>query len=289
MRSAECGMRSGECLDSDSPSPQAERWLGGKVKSAMYRTLRISVAITLLVLVAGAFASAEPGLDLSADQKARMKDLMQSTRQQTQTLRQTLGDRRGQLMRVYGEYGLKTDKARSLTREINSLELRLLNANLDSQSGIRSILNREQFGQFGELMHRPRGKHGPGEMLERGEMIPFGPREVEPLGLSRPQQEDMKRLWHKSRGRPTAAIESIKAKIGDLETLYRSYDLDEAKARAVIRDLNGAQMRLLDARLQLQVELRKSLTEEQFNHLRDAMEQRAKDWRMRRGGRPHAR
>jgi Spy/CpxP family protein refolding chaperone len=260
------------------------RGAGGEVTNTMYRMLRISVAITLLAFLAVSFASAASGLDLSADQKARMKDLMQSTRQQTQTLRQTLEDRRHQLMRVYGEYSLKTDKARSINRDINDFQLRLLNANLDSQSGIRGILRREQFGQFNELVRHPRGRHGPGEMLEDGKGMPFGPGEIKPLGMSQPQQGNMKRLWRKSQERPTAAIETIKAKSTELETLYHNYDLDGQKARTVIRDLNGAQKQLLDARLRLQVELRQSLTEEQFNRLRDAMEQRMRNWRMRHGG-----
>jgi len=252
----------------------------------MYRTLKTSVAIMLLTFLAGAFASAAPDLGLAPEQKARMKDLMQSTRQQTETLRQTLDDRRGQLMRVYGEYSLKTDKARSLNRDINDFQLRLLNANLDSQLGIRGILNREQFTQFNELVRRPRGRHGPGEMLEDEKGMPFGPKEFGPLSMSQPQKENMKRLWRKSRERPNAAIEAIKTKSADLETLYHNYDLDGQKARSVIRDLNTAQMQLLDARLRLQVEMRHSLTEDQFNRLRDAMEQRMKNWRMQRGE-PH--
>ena len=111
--------------------------------------------------------------------------------------------------------------------------------------------------------------------------MPFGPKEFGPLSMSQPQQENMKRLWRKSRERPTVAIGAIKTKSADLETLYQNYDLDGQKARAAIRDLNAAQMQLLDARLRLQVELRQSLTEDQFNRLRDAMEQRARRFRER--------
>lgn len=235
----------------------------------MGRIVRPFISAVLLACSSGLWADSD--LSLAPAQKAQLQQLSQTTRRQTEAARRALADSRLQLARVYGEYKLDADRARALNREINDHELRLLNLNLDSQLGIRSILNADQFADFSKLMRRPRHKPFAGGMMERDRWEHFGPRDTEPLGLSDQQRADMKRLWQSGKGGPVAAVRTIKAKSDELETLYRSYDLNERQARAIIKDLNAAQMQLLDSRLQVQQQLRQILTEDQFNRLRDAM------------------
>ena len=205
-----------------------------------------------------------------------MRELSQIARRQTEVIRKNLMDRRSQLMRVYGEYNLSAEKARSLNREINDLQSRLLDVNLDSQLVVRRILDREQFANFAQLMRRQGAGRDPDDEIEGGKEIPFGPKRGGGLGPPRPRHGDTERIRQRIKQPPWAAVQTIRAKRAALEALYQYYDLDEQKARAIVRDLNNAQMQLLETRLHLQIELRHNLTEDQFNRLRDRMADKMK-------------
>ena len=258
----------------------------------MIRTIRVLAVMAALAVVCEASATA--ALDLMPLQRARMREMSQTTRRRTSDIRGNIADRRTQLRDLYGQYKLDLNRAHSLNRDINQQQLFLLNANLDSQSAIRAILGSDQFAGFTGLMHRPVGRRRPDDEAHGDVQMRFGGREADLLGLTDIQRANLKRLRQKDDQRPLPSVGTIRAKREELEALYEGYNLDIVKARAIIRDLNAAQMQLLDARLQFQIELRQALTEDQFNRLREMIAEREKQHQMKKrtqhpGQEPHPR
>lgn len=101
-----------------------------------------------------------------------------------------------------------------------------------------------------------------------------GGRDYQTLGLSADQKARVDAL-HKDIGRQMRSLgETLRARRQALEAVYRQYDLDAGKARALNNQINETQRAILDQHLRLQVELRKILTEDQFMRLQSVVQQR---------------
>jgi len=243
------------------------------MKTPKSLTYLITFSVMLMLLCANAFAQ----LGISPAQKEKLRDLMETARRDSMASRIKLMEKHRQLSRIYAEYNLNIPAAKALNREINEIQLRLLNINLDSQIGIRRILNRDQFEKFGKMMHHPKPRRGLGGVIEDGRHFNINPKELDPLGLTDPQRQSLKRLWNKKGDSPLAAGRKIREKSEELEALYGGYDLDSRRASSLIREVNAAQMELLESRLQLQADLRQILTEDQFNQMKESFAEKMKN------------
>lgn len=101
-----------------------------------------------------------------------------------------------------------------------------------------------------------------------------GDQDYQTLGLSADQKSRVDAL-HKSFGRQMRVLgQTLRTRRQALETVYQQFDLDTAKARALNGQINDTQRAMLDQHLRLQVELRKILTEDQFNRLQSSVRKR---------------
>ncbi len=232
----------------------------------------IAAAITIAFSSSG--VSAQWGI--SPDQREQLRKLMENSRRENLTARLSLMEKHKQLARLYGEYNLKVADAKALNKDINEIQLKLLQINLESQTGIRRILNREQFEKFGQSLRRPKPNRRFGEDFDHEKGLNVHPGDLEPLGLTDQQRQSLKRLWERRGDSPLVAARKIREKSAELQSLYENYDLDSRKAAVLVREINNAQMELLESKLRTQTELRRILTEEQFNRMKESISEKTK-------------
>jgi len=234
---------------------------------------RIFLALAVLLLLSSGSVLAQgppPGagpharLNLTPEQREKLRSHIRDTRRKMLNVRNDLRDAHLNLNQQFGEYRLDDRRVQETIKRINSDQLHLLNINLESQIQLRSILTREQFQDLREAVS------GFGVHLDEGLKGPSGdgpPGDVRRLGLSPEQQAQIGKLFQNSHETMRAIIRRLRADADALRKLYLSYDLDIKQAKLRISSLNDAQLDMLRATAARQVELRKILTEQQFQAL----------------------
>lgn len=94
------------------------------------------------------------------------------------------------------------------------------------------------------------------------------------LGLNADQMTRVREL-HKDTGQKMRGLErQLREQRRALEVVYGEYDLDATRVRQLNARINEIQRAILDQHLNLQTDLRKILTAEQFGRLKAIMEER---------------
>lgn len=91
-------------------------------------------------------------------------------------------------------------------------------------------------------------------------------------GITPTQKEQLKNLAMETKNKTTSKRGDLRRARTELFQIYKNYNLNEQKAKAVIAKISSAQAVLLDIHLQNQIELRRILNEDQFNLFRKRME-----------------
>lgn len=103
---------------------------------------------------------------------------------------------------------------------------------------------------------------------------PPGSAAPQSIGLS-PEQLKRVEALHRQFGARTRALEqTLSERKRSLEALYKQFDFDKGQAKQTNKEINSIQRDLLNEHLNLQIELRKILTQDQFDRLREGMERR---------------
>ena len=91
-------------------------------------------------------------------------------------------------------------------------------------------------------------------------------------GITPSQKEQLKNLAVETKSKTTSERSNLRRARIELFQVYKSYNIDEQKAKAALAKISSAQAALLDIHLQNQIELRRILNEDQFNLFRKRME-----------------
>ncbi|MCX8052319.1 MAG: hypothetical protein N3B12_00785 [Armatimonadetes bacterium] len=102
-------------------------------------------------------------------------------------------------------------------------------------------------------------------------LIPSSVR-AEPPGVSPAQRDQLKALAAETREKIRRVREELMRARMELFQTYRSYELDERKAKAAIEKIGKSQLTLLNLHLDRQIELRRILDESQFGAFTRRME-----------------
>jgi|GEM_PF-1597840 Spy/CpxP family protein refolding chaperone len=116
---------------------------------------------------------------LTDDQRAKLRDLNRRTGTETRELLHKLGDATRRLDEVLGKYDLDERRARSIMREIASIQAKLMEQRLRTQIELRKIMRPDQFAKFDEITRQRapwfggwregwRGPGGPGRPTPPG-------------------------------------------------------------------------------------------------------------------------
>jgi len=204
-------------------------------------------------------------LNLSSDQRTKLQAHVRDVRSRALTVGGELRAARVMLAGQFADYRLDERRTQESARKINALQHRLLKLNLDDQVGLRQILSREQFEQLWASVGGRGRLHVDGHI--EGDREGPGDRAVERIGLSPEQQESIRKLYSTTRETTLSLRQRLSTETEGLRRLYSDYDLDAKKATARIDKLRRIQLALLGAMIARQVELRKILTEQQFQAL----------------------
>jgi Spy/CpxP family protein refolding chaperone len=213
-----------------------------------------------------------PDLNLSPEQQQKLRAHMRDTREKTESIRRDMWAARADLWRQFRSYHLDEKAAINAAKKINGCHLRLLNAYLESQVKLRSILSKDQFQKLSRAVggdgdkDRPRQGFGGRPRMPEPEDERLG--DVSHLNLSSSQQEKIRKLYEENRRTMEDLFKKQMADFRTLESLYLDYNLDQKRAKQLIKHINDIHMKIQEASIRQQIELRKILTEEQFNALK---------------------
>lgn len=241
-------------------------------------TLRVGITMLLLIalslLVSSTSVAAKKGRggpgprakisNLSPGQRDKLQKHIRGAQGKFHENRMELRDARLDLYRQFREYRLDDRRLQNSIRKINDLQLRLLKANLDNQMKLRNILTREQFESLREAVEDrdtdwEDGRVWPGDGPGGGD--------ADRLGLSAEQRNRIEKLWKSSRESASSLGGRLRADTESLQRRYLDYELNPKQAASRIDGLSDTQLALLKATVARQVELRKILTERQFEAL----------------------
>lgn len=237
---------------------------------------RLGTCFAALAVMLALMPSAVWALELSADQKQKMKAMGTSARAAIESQRKTLSTARMDLMGVYRVYKLDEHKAQNAMSRIGASQKALLDSQLDGQNKIRQILNADQFTDFQKMISN-RMRH-PGIAIEP----PFEVRVLE-TGLDTaiqaqtkltPDQtkrvEQIKRIGQKRQ----EVMTRMRGSTERLAGLYSKLDLDSKGARKLVDAIHHDQMGLMWMTHRRQQAIRVVLTEDQFNQLQQTIKQK---------------
>jgi Spy/CpxP family protein refolding chaperone len=249
----------------------------------MRRGVRVLISLVVIAGLACSVSAQTPKdrhtrldrLGLSSDQSARIKQLLRSNRADGETARQALRADRMRLFSMYDSYRLNETTTRDLMNRVNRGQRELLKNSLEREIGLRAVLTQEQFTQLRRMMGPERGpeRFGEGPVPGRGREPDARPgleshaRRLPELQLSSDQQSAVERLWLAQDKASESAMHDMGRNLRSVQALYADYHLDEQAARRLIVTINRSQMRLMQARLDAQIGLRKILSEDQFRTL----------------------
>lgn len=87
------------------------------------------------------------------------------------------------------------------------------------------------------------------------------------LGLSAAQERDLSTLLRNSSAEAKRLRRQMEEPRRALARMLRGYSVDRGRAEKLIREINGLQLRLLQARLRTQIEMRRILTADQWSRM----------------------
>jgi Spy/CpxP family protein refolding chaperone len=239
----------------------------------LFRAFTVSVLL-LWAILGGATAAPRPGrvttaieqLGLSGDQKSKLRDYIDASRLGTQKDRSAIAAERQRLMDQYCRYNLNVVQAKNSITRINRLQLDLLNRRLDRRLRVRSVLTPDQFVKFRRLMDRmPRSPKRMDDELPPGGAPRGG--QLPRLNLSPSQQQQIQKMWGSEQAEHQRILQSMTRDLQSMEQVFASYRVDERAARRLIVSVNKSQLQVLQLRHDRQMDLRRIITEPQFQAL----------------------
>jgi Spy/CpxP family protein refolding chaperone len=93
-----------------------------------------------------------PELHLTDEQRERLSRLEKEWRADADRLRSEIFQSRRKLDGMYQQYALVDDRVRTVHRDINEAQARLLEVHLRMQKGLREILTSEQFARLQQII-----------------------------------------------------------------------------------------------------------------------------------------
>jgi len=222
-------------------------------------------------------------LDLSADQKQKLKAVGAEARANIESQRNMLGHARMDLVGIYRVYKLDEHKAQDAMSRIGSAQKALLEAQLDNQNKIRQILNADQFADFQRMIsirvHHPgMAIESPFEVKVLDDAVDAAIRSQTNLTPDQTRRvEQIKRVGEKRQ----KIMDSMRQSVQELTGVYSKFDLDSKAARKLVDSIHRDQMSLMWMAHRRQQAIRAVLGEDQFNQVQQSIEQQLK-------ARPHA-
>lgn len=237
----------------------------------------IFAAAVMLLLIASLPVTAQKKddwpaakLNLSAEQRDALRKHMASSREKMQDARENLTAARMDFFQQLKRYKIDDRRLQESIRKINVMQRRLMQITLENQLGLRRVLTADQFQQLGQAVQaRKERKRG----MEGGMWGGFGPKgpDIDALGLSDDQKKRIQKLFDSSKARIQPLATKLHTEMGNLRSLYLTYDLDKKRANTEMDRVSDAEMALLKEVVARQQDLRKILTEDQFNTLARAI------------------
>ncbi len=213
-------------------------------------------------------------LNLSADQRDKLKKVLDKNRSRTTAARSDLRSSYSELFQQFHNYRMNNNRVQALVKKISSDRLTLLNLHLDSQIDIRGVLTSDQFNDLRNAIPGSEGRNGRRMQGEHSGVPENG--DVEQLNLTKSQQTRIQKLFETSNNKMKTLGNKLHADGQALRKLYLSYNLDVRAAKAFIKDQSQIQTEMLKVIVARQVDMRKILTEDQFNKLVQTMHQPGK-------------
>lgn len=236
---------------------------------------------TTAVLVAAAAAcaliSSQSAAEVTASQREQLKSLAMETRRKTDRARAELRNARAVLYAVYRVYELDDRRAKAAIERINSTQLQLLKIHLENQLEIRQVLDSAQFRQMISRAHDPRGMAWPSMDNGIADRIPDR-QMIEDLGLGAEEKRRALALTGTNAER-TRLLEKLRRDTRQMMELYSRYDLDTAAANRLIESIHSSQIALTAQNHKRQQQLRKVLTQRQFERLQKTIAERLQSMR----------
>lgn len=232
-------------------------------------SLRRLIKVSVLVLAVGAIASLASAAyceQISQDQKDQLKDLAAQTRQRTMAVRQNLMRSRRELFEAYRNYDLNEKKAKAAIRKIDQSQLKLLHIHLDSQTGIREILDADQFAELKNKIGNGMRAHRPGTMTPMREDS-FDKQVDKAIREEMNPNADQISQLNKLAKQKNDIVKKLRQNTKQMADMYAVYDLDVSVAKKLITSIHHQQVNLLNVNFKKQQVLRQIMTESQFNTL----------------------
>jgi len=231
----------------------------------------LKIWIITLFLITGLAVSgaAAPAIDITPHQKEQLKALATDTRSKMEHERDNLRHARMELTQVYSNYNIDEHKVKALQERISTSQLNLLNAHLDNEIAIRSILSQDQFDTLRHMIN-PRGRNR--RMLvqppvEEAAFDHFPNKEIfDSIGLTPDQEKRIAKVLKINQNR-AKVIEKLRRNSKQMLDLYSNYNLDTAAAKKLIDSIHQDQIAMLNAQRNRQVALRSVLSQDQFQKL----------------------
>ncbi len=246
----------------------------------MNTLLRIKLVAILccFVIIAAVSECLAVGLELSNDQKSRLKAIAIDARNRIGAERKTLMQERQTLHECYRNYNLDQYRAKKAINSITTAQNNLLHIHLDTQIKIRDVLNQQQFDEFRIRVGRGFGVVG---THNDAAMDRIPERQIiNNLNISPDQKNSL--LNSKFYTERNRIVNKMRKNIRSLLGIYNSYLLDINQAKDTIRKIHSDQRELSISTLDMQRHIRTVLNEQQFNNLRDILDskinERKKKW-----------
>ncbi len=206
------------------------------------------------------------GLNLSSEQRTKLQKVMSDTLTKSSKARKDVRDAHDELVKLYSSHQMDQNRVQSTIKRMNNGQLEVLNVNLSSQVGIREILSSDQFSQLRSAVSSKGERVDDGHHTTGWEEPDLG--NSKELNLSSHQQERIQRLFVSSSKQMRELEMKLRNDSASLRQIYLKYDLDTSAAQSRIRSTNRTQLQILNATASRQTELRKILTQEQFEAFR---------------------
>ncbi len=212
------------------------------------KSARIAVIIwissAVLLLCAGCWAQGPADnrpidIGLAPAQKAQLKTLAARVKQRARNQRAALRRARANLVRLYSNYSLDEQNAKSAEAAVGKAQLNLLNMHFENQVALRKILDKDQFSRFTKVI-KSRMRHRPGTREEEAESLAdrlTNPSLTANINATPDQSRRLRTMPGKQK-----VFDKLKQDIARMVALYGNYNLDVAAAKKQIGIVHQDQM-----------------------------------------------